>query len=106
MLVFFVSRMIVLFSRRRRHTRGASVTGVQTCALPICTASHACVFGNGPLSKMAFDQLHGVLQQGQRTLLIQHTASVLFYPCPQDKLVPVSGDVIIDPCGTRNRLGA
>src|SRR3546814_2029924 len=28
---------IYLFSRRRRHTRGAVVTGVQTCALPICT---------------------------------------------------------------------
>src|SRR3546814_2527854 len=26
------------FSSRRRHTRGALVTGVQTCALPICTA--------------------------------------------------------------------
>src|SRR3546814_7807501 len=25
------------FSSRRRHTRGALVTGVQTCALPICT---------------------------------------------------------------------
>src|SRR3546814_1900754 len=26
---------ILLFSSRRRHTRGALVTGVQTCALPI-----------------------------------------------------------------------
>src|SRR3546814_3814356 len=31
MLVFF-------FSSRRRHTRCALVTGVQTCALPICFA--------------------------------------------------------------------
>src|SRR3546814_15496600 len=31
MLVFF-------FSSRRRHTRCALVTGVQTCALPICAA--------------------------------------------------------------------
>src|SRR3546814_2816878 len=31
-LVFFV----FFFSSRRRHTRGALVTGVQTCALPIC----------------------------------------------------------------------
>src|SRR3546814_4254675 len=30
MFVFF-------FSSRRRHTRGALVTGVQTCALPICS---------------------------------------------------------------------
>src|SRR3546814_20573705 len=31
----------VLFSSRRRHTRCALVTGVQTCALPICHASAA-----------------------------------------------------------------
>src|SRR3546814_19760334 len=36
MFVFF-------FSSRRRHTRCALVTGVQTCALPICDAG-------GPLS--------------------------------------------------------
>src|SRR3546814_10714617 len=28
------------FSSRRRHTRCALVTGVQTCALPICTQTH------------------------------------------------------------------
>src|SRR3546814_4746399 len=28
--------LFVFFSSRRRHTRGALVTGVQTCALPIC----------------------------------------------------------------------
>src|SRR3546814_11412356 len=28
--------MLFLFSSRRRHTRCALVTGVQTCALPIC----------------------------------------------------------------------
>src|SRR3546814_1274458 len=28
---------LVFFSSRRRHTRCALVTGVQTCALPICT---------------------------------------------------------------------
>src|SRR3546814_7833754 len=40
-LVFFVDKyvsfrfMIFFFSSRRRHTRCALVTGVQTCALPI-----------------------------------------------------------------------
>src|SRR3546814_6518315 len=33
MLCFF-------FSSRRRHTRCALVTGVQTCALPICAPAH------------------------------------------------------------------
>src|SRR3546814_1303817 len=28
--------VVVIFSSRRRHTRGALVTGVQTCTLPIC----------------------------------------------------------------------
>src|SRR3546814_15611534 len=31
-----VSSCVVFFSGRRRHTRCALVTGVQTCALPIC----------------------------------------------------------------------
>src|SRR3546814_17761297 len=30
-----ISRVCFFFSSRRRHTRGALVTGVQTCALPI-----------------------------------------------------------------------
>src|SRR3546814_8328425 len=31
--------MWIFFSSRRRHTRGALVTGVQTCALPILGAA-------------------------------------------------------------------
>src|SRR3546814_5825140 len=30
---------VFFFSSRRRHTRGALVTGVQTCALPILTGT-------------------------------------------------------------------
>src|SRR3546814_9023927 len=37
--------MFFFFSSRRRHTRCALVTGVQTCALPICFA------GAHPLTK-------------------------------------------------------
>src|SRR3546814_7335272 len=33
--------MYVFFSSRRRHTRCALVTGVQTCALPICPSGPA-----------------------------------------------------------------
>src|SRR3546814_7835963 len=32
---------LFFFSSRRRHTRCALVTGVQTCALPICTSAFA-----------------------------------------------------------------
>src|SRR3546814_3114485 len=35
-LCFF---LVFFFSSRRRHTRCALVTGVQTCALPICPES-------------------------------------------------------------------
>src|SRR3546814_6804164 len=34
--MFFFSVVFFFFSSRRRHTRCALVTGVQTCALPIC----------------------------------------------------------------------
>src|SRR3546814_3346471 len=39
MRVFFF-----FFSSRRRHTRCALVTGVQTCALPICNVAWAIIF--------------------------------------------------------------
>src|SRR3546814_8828686 len=34
----YVTMFCCFFSSRRRHTRCALVTGVQTCALPICLA--------------------------------------------------------------------
>src|SRR3546814_7986672 len=50
------------FSSRRRHTRCALVTGVQTCALPICAVApcrhrHVGVFGlvqRGRIEPIAF----------------------------------------------------
>src|SRR3546814_7140005 len=38
---FLSSRSVFFFSSRRRHTRCALVTGVQTCALPIWLAALA-----------------------------------------------------------------
>src|SRR3546814_8794119 len=35
-----MERASIIFSSRRRHTRCALVTGVQTCALPISATSH------------------------------------------------------------------
>src|SRR3546814_9734040 len=35
---YFIRFHGLFFSSRRRHTRCALVTGVQTCALPICAA--------------------------------------------------------------------
>src|SRR3546814_6256685 len=44
-MLFWLSLLVVLcffFSSRRRHTRCALVTGVQTCALPIYEVARAC----------------------------------------------------------------
>src|SRR3546814_8328691 len=53
-IIFFLVMMLLplcfFFSSRRRHTRGALVTGVQTCALPFC---FWCV-------EPIFDDLNGV----------------------------------------------
>src|SRR3546814_1025226 len=38
-IVFHVLFVVFFFSSRRRHTRCALVTGVQTCALPISDAA-------------------------------------------------------------------
>src|SRR3546814_9025770 len=41
MFVYVFGCSVFFFSSRRRHTRCALVTGVQTCALPICE----CIIG-------------------------------------------------------------
>src|SRR5213082_646992 len=44
------------FSSRRRHTRLCQVTGVQTCALPICLQH---------LGENAFERMHSVVERLQ-----------------------------------------
>src|SRR3546814_21154125 len=45
--------VLLFFSSRRRHTRCALVTGVQTCALPIC--STPAMLGNGDVKGLVAD---------------------------------------------------
>src|SRR3546814_4440467 len=52
-LNYTVSDLSFFFSSRRRHTSCALVTGVQTCALPICTSGTSVNLGNIPLTKQA-----------------------------------------------------
>src|SRR3546814_5398204 len=47
--------MIFFFSSRRRHTRCALVTGVQTCALPICSHASTEARVNGTYAPVAGD---------------------------------------------------
>src|SRR3546814_9757278 len=44
---FVLWRLMVFFSSRRRHTRCALVTGVQTCALPIFPGGGGAAAGEG-----------------------------------------------------------
>src|SRR3546814_8583106 len=46
------------FSSRRRHTRCALVTGVQTCALPILKRCHEVQFVNEQLFKIRTTNIH------------------------------------------------
>src|SRR3546814_4251308 len=64
--VCFVSMLVFFFSSRRRHTRCALVTGVQTCALPIW--QHAFVAQRiANLARMSLQFRGGVSKQrGQR----------------------------------------
>src|SRR3546814_7783076 len=50
---------MLFFSSRRRHTRCALVTGVQTCALPIFLGVPVFVFheGGNPIAADAFRQI-------------------------------------------------
>src|SRR3546814_11788458 len=78
--------MLFFFSSRRRHTRCALVTGVQTCALPICRTAEigalvsAGTGGSHPLFTIADDRrlrlrvrvpqaLAGRLTRGSKVLL-------------------------------------
>src|SRR3546814_9688659 len=46
LVICILSMCIFFFSSRRRHTRCALVTGVQTCALPIFTRNRlSCITG-------------------------------------------------------------
>src|SRR3546814_10232103 len=51
---------LLFFSSRRRHTRCALVTGVQTCALPI----------SGAASGIGLALAQGLLDQGRRVLAL------------------------------------
>src|SRR3546814_15592903 len=53
--------VFVFFSSRRRHTRCALVTGVQTCALPILACTHLSTSGSVARRQLVavFDELAG-----------------------------------------------
>src|SRR3546814_1632608 len=52
---------LCFFSSRRRHTRCALVTGVQTCALPICEALGVIVERGCKLADLVLGEMRGQL---------------------------------------------
>src|SRR3546814_6392092 len=84
--------MFFFFSSRRRHTRGALVTGVQTCALPIDGDAQAAGFGRDCGTHEAHAQ-----RDRQRTAL--QASGKRMTGSPQD--VPSPGTVSIERISTR-----
>src|SRR3546814_21035045 len=65
MLVTYYEGVLFFFASRRRHTRCALVTGVQTCALPIWPLSAWHAIASGPCFH------RGDASRGRRVLLHQ-----------------------------------
>src|SRR3546814_1861383 len=68
--------MLFFFSSRRRHTRCALVTGVQTCALPIYTCANTSTFCIRPA---AVEKRVSVIRSGRSMAMqnfLQNTSPV------------------------------
>src|SRR3546814_5840503 len=53
-VILYFAMFIFFFSSRRRHTRCALVTGVQTCALPICDQTYLEISADAARHRLAF----------------------------------------------------
>src|SRR3546814_3194398 len=67
------------FSSRRRHTRCALVTGVQTCALPIWLSAVGSSGYNNYLGSLTSSLPERVFQQAQTTATIGLSATIPLY---------------------------
>src|SRR3546814_63461 len=65
--------VMFFFTSRRRHTRCALVTGVQTCALPIC-----CPYGCGPITADTILMNQMILAGFPVVLLPQETPGYMY----------------------------
>src|SRR3546814_9690346 len=73
-MIMSESCVLFFFSSRRRHTRCALVTGVQTCALPISATSHAVANDDQMLAIICVGSGHRILSENA---LIRSDANVL-----------------------------
>src|SRR3546814_8335812 len=85
-LLFF---LFFFFSSRRRHTRCASVTGVQTCALPILPMTLTIISG---LMVRAAGQYFAIPRGAVREILLESSDSVRVDRVGGGELVTVRGE--------------
>src|SRR3546814_1502622 len=70
-MCFYFYLMLFFFSSRRRHTRCALVTGVQTCALPICQRdpiARAPAAAEQGIAVAALDRGGGIVDRDRRVV--------------------------------------
>src|SRR3546814_3613779 len=71
LLICFIHIVVLfVFSSRRRHTRCALVTGVQTCALPICWPVICCTGKAGSLTTVAWATLSAAAYTGIKLITL------------------------------------
>src|SRR3546814_4696108 len=80
-IYFLYIFLVFFFSSRRRHTRCALVTGVQTCALPIY-AGHVIIATNGYTG--------GAFSQFKRRLIPIRSAMIATQELPESVIRSVS----------------
>src|SRR3546814_14112993 len=82
---------LFFFSSRRRHTRCALVTGVQTCALPICTDENSAEIVNVRACRSGDDQVAERLEKavsvvvGQQRYRVQPPRARTIDRCRSDQ---------------------
>ena len=81
------------FSSRRRHTRYISVTGVQTCALPICEVEE-----EAGLTDLSIKEQLGVTRFSfqAETATVRKTVHYFLMTTQQKKLTPQAEEGLID----------
>src|SRR3546814_6237418 len=90
------------FSRQRRHTRCALVTGVQTCALPILGAILAAAIGMEKAALWRLAQAHRHIQRPDRQILLHPVTDC---PAHDTPTMQVENDGKVEPALRRPDIG-